>query len=366
MNIYLDTVAAYTDYPKYAIQRNPNVHWNKTVKQMGNQTVTSHWVRDNDITLRVYDQLYGASRLFMSTSIAGLDPDNIYHNYWYGKLSNIPIIVDSMKQTIGKHILTPTAIDPLSFQLSRADLFFMHPVPPSLKPYVLDALGQMGGGQFKSSTFENTRYISCKLIFDTDNEGNRRVSSVVVRIYCKDREVFTRYYPEAVYEDFEHHRYTEYTHPHYIRIETSYTRDAIVYRLGGKGNTTPRQANPGTTLGALLLDPVLQTSLINQRFDMMGFYEQCHPTRRLTHRIEAVCKTDKVYRNALELIDALRKDKPPNLTPDEVRTVRELLQANLISLVPSGIKGQSLPPVDRNVLLAQNAVYVEAPSDEGC
>jgi hypothetical protein len=351
-NSYLDTVAAYHDYPKGCIQLSSDTYWNKTVEKMGHTEVKSYWTRDNGVTVRAYNNIFGTGRVFMSTSIPKLVHGN---NYWYADLSDIPVVVNTLERTLSKHIQTPAAIDPLSFQLSRVDTFYMHEIPPELKPYVMDALQKVGAtGRFNPSRIKNTRYISVKLIGDVDNDGNFRPSSVVVRVYDKCLEVYNRYYTEDADRDFHHHRYTEWIPPNYVRVELSLRRDAIVNKLGDRNQ--PRHTDPGTTLGALLLNPQRQAELLDNHFRRMGFYERVYSAPTFRDEAEAITRPPrktKTYDNIIEAARLYRNDKNPGISRD----AHELLRDNGISLVTTGENGHDLPPIDREALLARNAVY---------
>jgi hypothetical protein len=279
------------------------------------------------------------------------------HNYWYADTSDISAFLSSVNASLQTHILAPTHIDPLSFQLSRSDLFYMHEVPQELKQLVLDALLKMGTGRFNPSRFKNTRYLSCKLIFDKGDDGKPRLSSVVFRFYDKDLEVYNRHHPEAVGEDFGHHRYTEYVPPNYIRLEVSMTRDALVNRLGGKSRQTDN-----TTLGGLLLHPSKQAELLDSHLHSKGFYDKVLSAPSFREEVDAIAKTDKVRHNAVDTARLLRDGRNPRISPDALRRVKELLQANGLSLVTMGEKGCDLPPIDRAALLAQGATFAKVPT----
>jgi hypothetical protein len=238
----------------------------------------------------------------------------------------------------------------------------MHEVPPTLKSLVIDALAQMGTGHYKQSRIKNTRYISVKLIGDIGEDGTFRPSSVVVRIYDKDLEVYNRYYTEDVAKDFRRHQYAEYTPPNYVRVELALRREAIVNKLGDKSQATTRQTDPNTTLGALLMNPKKQAEILDNHFQRMGFYECVYSSRTFCNEIDAITKIRKTKANIKTTARLLRNGKNPNISPDALRGVRELLKDNGISLVTTGRRGYDLPPIDRAALLAQSSVFVEAES----
>ncbi len=348
MNIYIDTISIYHDYPKRSIKLNPNIHWGIKNEQKGNHSVTCHWAHDNNITIRIYDCIFGVARIFITCSI----PKVVHnHNYWYIDSSDIPVFISKVESTLQAYILSPQNISILSFQLSRADLFYMHNVPPELKEVYLNAFGKMGNGHYKQFNYINTRYISCKLFCnDKDkDDGKARLSAVVVRIYDKDLEVFNRYYPEAVHEDFIYRQHAEYIPSNYIRLEVSMLRQKLTNRLGVNF----------ATLGDLLLNPTLQAEILDNYFQTLGLYNRVLSAPNFRNEVATIAKTPKTYHNIINTARLKRNDRNPNISPDALRYINDMLSDNGLSIITTS--KHDLIPIDQAALLAQNAVFEELP-----
>lgn len=341
-NIFLDTIIAYKEYPIHSITLKHNTPWNKKKETVGTYTIPCSWVYDRNITIRCY-HYSDKTRLFIIFSIPKLLRGD---NYWYITMNDVDRLVSMVEATVQEHIQFRTSLSLLDFQLSRADLFFMLSVPPELKDLYLDTFDKMGSERYKSFSIGNTRYRAYKIFPEVNtNTKTMRPPSTVFRLYDKDKEVFDRLYPNAVHDDFLRHGGVEYTPPNYLRLELAMLRPTLT-----------RKIDKNVTVRTLLLNPLLQSEILDDYFQTFRLYDRILSAKSFRDAAAEIFE-NKTYQNVIETARLLRKDRNPNITPNELKYVKQKLRRNGISLITTS--KHNLTPIDRNDLFSRNAVFEE-------
>jgi hypothetical protein len=318
-----------------------------TTEKKGNTSVTCWLQQDGNITLRYYQSFYGVDRLFITCSVPKVLRG---HNYWYIDTDEVPAFVTKVEAVLRKHIQSPANIDLMAFQLSRADVFYMHAVPPELKELYLDSFGKMDAGRFEKFRIKNTRYLSCTPFpADKNRSGSKaRSQSVGFKMYDKDKEVFDRYYPQGVDEDFISNSSIECCPANYIRLEVAMRRSKLRREFGNS-----------VTVGDFMYNLPKQAELLDCYFKQFGMYDRVLSIPNFHKAAAEMSKTDKMYRNLLETARLIRKDRNPAVSDESLRYMCKLLRANGVSIITT--KGHDLIPIDHDTLFAHNAVFEMTP-----
>jgi hypothetical protein len=340
--VYLDTVTLRFEFPKHSLQRKHSSRWSLTTETYGGQKVVSHYLKEDHFTLRVFDCFVNGKSILSATfSVPKVLNGN---NYCYADIAELGGLYTRLDCVIQKNLTAPKMINIMKGQVSRADLFYMHPIEPELREVYHNAYACMKYRAFTKIGYISTNYLTSKPF--QYHKGNP--ASVVYRCYDKDIEAFQRNYPGSVHEDFENAQEVEYTPPGYRRFEAQFLRPKL-----------KRMLKKNSVTLADISDPQFQVKGLDSFFLATKMYDRMLPVKELHHQIQSIFPREKTRRNATDITHDIRNGMKPKKTVAQQRYVTDALHANGIHYIstPNEYNGKQVPPL---AMLSREDLYTGA------
>lgn len=218
MRCFLDTISIYKEFASSLSLDNTIVKW-KLFKR-ANKSETHFFARHRGITCRYYPNQYGVGRFWITTSVPKLLAGSNLRPL------NLPDLDTLLYQTVSDILadivkLPASDRDISSWQVSRADLFLLHQVPPKKRQWYLDAYSKLALATFTPYQHKGTFYLNSKL-------AKGKAAGVVVRIYDKPQEMGeTSLPPKVIDKDVEYYLRLGDDLIDYVRLEFAFRRRVL-------------------------------------------------------------------------------------------------------------------------------------------
>lgn len=219
MRCYLDTISIYKEFSSSLVLDNTIVKWK--IFKKANRSETHFFVRHRGITCRYYPNQYGVGRLWITTSVPKLLAGS---NLRPLNLPNLDMLLYQTISDILTDIIKLSASDRdiASWQVSRADLFLLHQVPPKQRQWYLQAYSRLALGSFVPHQHKGTHYLFSTL-------KKHRAAGVTVRIYDKPQEMGETSLdtPKVIDKDIEYYLRLGDDLVDYVRLEFAFRRRVL-------------------------------------------------------------------------------------------------------------------------------------------
>lgn len=219
MRCYLDTISIYKEFSSSLVLDNTIAKW-KLFKK-ANRSETHFFVRHRGITCRYYPNQYGAGRLWITTSVPKLLAGS---NLRPLNLPNLDMLLYQTISDILTDIIKLSASDRdiASWQVSRADMFLLHQVPPEQRKWYLQAYSRLALGSFVPHQYKGTHYLFSTL-------KKHHAAGVTVRVYDKPQEMGETSLdaPKVIDKDIEYYLRLGDDLVDYVRLEFAFRRRVL-------------------------------------------------------------------------------------------------------------------------------------------
>lgn len=221
----IDTVSLYTQPTANLIFTNAS-QWRYFKKS---DIMDCHYfIRYKSVTVRYYpyrNQLwvtFSIPKLLQGNNVFPVDMDNLDR-----------ILFDRIDGILSEIIVYPFLPSVCDWQVSRADLFFLHHIQPGKRTWYMDAYSHLTLGSYVPYRYQTdgTFYLNSTL-------KKHRAAGTVIRVYAKLKEIQdTSDMPKGVNDDFEFYLEICEKLNDYIRFEFQFRRQVLKYYLHQKSVT---------------------------------------------------------------------------------------------------------------------------------
>ena len=317
MRYYNDTI---TLYKEFSIRNKHQVILTTTEwKHFSHKDKSEehYFIHHKDITCRYYPHRYGKAQFWITFSIPKIINGS---NLFPVDLSSPDILFDKTNSILSEIVTFSTPTDIATWEVSRTDLFLLHPIPPEQRESYLTAYSRLSLGSYVPYNHENTFYLNSIL-------KKHKAAGTVVRIYPKLQEILDKEAPKAVEDDFERYMILQDELVDIIRIEFQFRRRTLRYFF----------KNRKTVTFADVMNNDFQKERINRMIQRLGMNLRIVSRKTMLQILPSIFKRKATLQRAEDYITLINKDR--NVYP---KTVKAHFTANHVSYIRRKLKEYGL------------------------
>ncbi len=228
LKCYIDTMSVYINLNTTPVVNNAYATWRFFKSKIKDDN--HFFIRYKRITCRYYPNRYGVGQIWLTFSVPKLlRGNNLFpitgqniDMQLYGAVNRVLAEIFDMN--------TMPTCDISSWEVSRADLFFLHKIEPRLRKWYLRAYERLTLGAYTPYKYMNTYYLNSTL-------KKHKGAGTVVRIYPKLQEMQDTM-PVDVRKDFEEYMMLNDELQDYIRFEFQFRRQTLRYFFNRRSSVT--------------------------------------------------------------------------------------------------------------------------------
>ena len=320
MKYYNDTITIYKEFPLKKNNQSP-VNFNSSGWKHfyhKDKTYDHYFIHYNNITCRYYPERYGTSQYWITFSIPNLLNGS---NLFPVDLLSLDELFNKLNTILAEIVSFSTPTDVSTWQVSRADLFILHPIPPAQREMYLDAYRRISLGSYVPYQYENTFYLNSSL-------KKHKAAGTVVRVYPKLQEIQDRETaPKAVEDDFEKYMVLRDELVDFIRIEFQFRRRTLRYYFQGRKSVSFTD----------IMDVDFQKQKINRMIQRLGMNLNIINRKALLQSLPSIFKTKDTLQRAKDYVMMINKDR--DVFP---KTIKAHFTANQITYIRKKLKEHNL------------------------
>ena len=318
MRYYNDTI---TLYKEFSIRNKHQVTLNTTGwKHFSHKDKSEEhfFIHHKDITCRYYPDRYGKTQFWITFSIPKIINGS---NLFPVDLASSDLLFDKINNILTEIVTFSTPTDIATWEVSRTDLFLLHPIPPEQRESYLSAYSRLSLGSYVPYNHENTFYLNSIL-------KKHKAAGTVVRIYPKLQEIQDRETtPKAVEDDFERYMILQDELVDLIRIEFQFRRRTLRYFF----------KNSKTVIFTDIMNTDFQKERINRMIQRLNLNLNIINKKDLFQLLPAIFKRKETLQRAESYIKLINKER--NVYP---KTVKAHFTANQIGYIRKKLKEHNL------------------------
>lgn len=332
---YIDTFSIYYDFPSA-----PIIPWMPRMlppwryRDSAGDGCLHHWfLAQGRSFLAFYPNLYGKARLYMTCSVPRLiNGSNMFNVHGFDEGAFYGLVQQELRAFPwpGGRFGQPASFR--GWQVSRADFFIMHFIPPGERGDYMDAYALLTLPRHRNARYGGTCYVNSSLRPD-------RKSGKVLRIYPKPQEAYDRHMgyadmPPAVGRRHEAYMQMDEDVVDAVRVEVMLRRGALRYQC--------RKRGVGTTAHDVLSQG-FQEGVLSDMLAAAGLGLRILHRREYVRAANAIFKTGRTRANAKLLARQVRNGQAVTLSKGQAAFVRKVLRENGIHYITSPYR--SLRPI---------------------
>jgi hypothetical protein len=329
---YTDSMTLYTDHAvntscgAWVFEKDPD-----------DSNFDYFYIRERNIYLYYYPDLYGLARLYLTVSVPKIcRGNNIFPAYMSDMHKVYAVILESLARNVpALGFTTPGHI--LTMPVSRLDLFLMHRVALGTKPNHLEVYSKLQLGNYSNFQYNTTSYLFSSRSFNRGGKtasGNKaKAPSVAIRIYDKAKEVYVKNHriPKAIEDDYDYFLYSPDQPQDHVRFEFQMRRSCLKRALKNR---------PVALID--VLNSQVQADIINRFIERLKLNRPILSVQNYRARVVQIFKRKPTQKKAFHLANYVRQGrKPPK--PKQYAYISTMLKKHDIHIVTS--KFGDLPPV---------------------